>query len=240
MNGLDSAYPPTLAQAQYAKGAGYGWWGFYLPRLPNTDPLNGWTVDQVNVLRQAGIIPVPICVPAPPHPADAAQTATAYVQLARQYGLNPSVSVCYNGSHIAATGPVWLPIPGYQGPVGPLSAIQVGGTTLAGLSVDTSIAAPDFPYATGLVCDLEFNVTYTAGWYQTFQETVAQSAAPTPPKPGVPPVPSNKVPVPVTAIATNQNGTRQDVFMVGEDGKVYQKWWDGVRWNGPVVVTDAI
>jgi hypothetical protein len=30
----------------------------------------------------------------------------------------------------------------------------------------------------GLVCDLEYNVTYTAEWYATFQATVAQLAAP--------------------------------------------------------------
>lgn len=186
--GLDSASAPTLAQARAARAAGYTWWGFYLPRLPNTDPLNGWTVAQMDVLRQAGIIPVPICVPAPPAPADPVQTATEYVQMARQYGLNPTVAICYNGEHISAAGPVWLPIPGPQpATVGPGSAIQWGAGTPFGIDVDLNVSAPDFPAAAGLVCDLEYNVAYTAGWYATFQQTVAAlSPQPDPPTPDPP------------------------------------------------------
>lgn len=173
LDGLDSAYAPTLQQAQEARSQGYVWWGFYLPKLPNTDPLNGWTVAQMDVLKQAGIVPVPICVPAPPHPADPVQLANEYVALAQQYGLNPTIAICYNGEHITASGPVWLPVPGSKPTaVGAGSAIQWGQGTIEGLSVDYNTAAADFPAASGLVCDLEHNAAYTSDWYRTFQQTV--------------------------------------------------------------------
>lgn len=178
LDGLDSAYPPTLQQAQLARQQGYVWWAFYLPKLPNTDPLNGWTPAQVQVLREAGIAPVPICVPAPPAPADAVQTATDYVALCKEYGLNPLVAICYNGEHINVNGSVWLPRWGPKpASVGSGSAIQYGDMDLSGLDVDTNVASMSFPMSNGLVCDLESNVRYTAEWYSIFQATVVQLAA---------------------------------------------------------------
>lgn len=181
--GLDSASSCTLAQAQAAKAAGYSWWGFYLPKEPNTDPLNSWTVDQMNILVQAGIVPIPICIPSPPHPADPVATATEYFNLAKQYGLDPILTTCYNGEGIVVNGSVWLPRPSPTPPtaVGSQSAIQWFTGNFEGLNVDFSVSAPDFPLNT-LVCDLEHNTSYTSAWYQTFQQTVADLAA-------VPPIP---------------------------------------------------
>lgn len=178
--GYDSAYPPTVAQAQAAKqvsGPVRTWWGFYLPGVPNTDPVNTWTPAQMNVLTNAGFIPVPIVVPSPPHPADPIATATSAFNRAKAFGLNPQVVVCYNGEHISAMGPVWLPIPGTKPiTVGPQSAVQYGVASIGGISVDKSVSAEDFPASSALVCDLEHNVQYTAAWYAIFQQTVATLA----------------------------------------------------------------
>lgn len=204
INGLDSAEPPNASQVQQAIVRAAKWWGFYLPKLPNTDPFNDWTVAQMDVLKP-DIVPVPICVPAPPAPADPVATATAYVELARQYGLNPKVAVLYNGEHIAASGPVWLPVWGPVPPttVGPQSAIQWGQETLDGLQVDLSVAAEDFPMATALVCDLEHNASYTPAWYAEFQATVARLGAGTPAPPPPPPPAPTPTPKPIGEITVN-------------------------------------
>lgn len=218
--GLDSAYAPTLAQVQAAKAAGYTWWGFYLPKLPGTDPLNGWTIAQMDVIRQGGLIPVPICVPAPPAPADAVQTATEYVNLARQYGCPANVSVCYNGEHIMCTGPVWIPTATGVMPtaVGPASALQWNTGTFGGLSVDFNASAPDFPAASALVCDLEHNVSYSSAWYTTFQQTVAKLDPPVnPPKPA--PAPESGV-----QFCYHPNGVRKDMVYITADLHVHQAW----------------
>lgn len=173
LHGLDSAYAPTQQQVQEGKSLGNTWWAYYLPRLPNTDPLNGWTILQVDGVRNGGITPTPICVPAPPHPADPVQTATEYVALAKQYGHNPGISILYNGEHISAIGPVWLPIPGAEPTaIGPQSAIQWGSGTVLGLGVDLNSSTTDFPYTNGLIVDLEANASYTSAWYVQFQNTV--------------------------------------------------------------------
>lgn len=189
--GYDSAFPPTPAQAQAAKsmaGPIRTWWGFYLPGVPNTDPTNTWTPQQMAVLVNAGWIPVPIVVPAPPHPASPIDTATTAFRSATIFGLKPQISVCYNGEHIPANGPVWLPIPGAKPTaVGPQSAIQWGATNIQGIDVDVSASAEDFPASTALVCDLEHNAQYDSAWYATFQATVAFLGKNNAPPP-VPPV----------------------------------------------------
>lgn len=232
INGLDSAFPPTNAQAWTAKQVGYHWWGFYLPKLPNTDPLNSWTVAQVDILKQASIAPVPICVPSPPAPADPIQTASEYVALAKQYGLSPRVAICYNGEHISVTGPVWLPVPQPTPPtaVGPGSALQWSTGTFAGLSVDFNVAAPDFPMSAGLVCDLEHNVSYTSQWYQAFQNEVAKLSSP-------PPVPTLPLKLPASAYPlkfvypTTDNSTRWDIWCIGNDGHLYQVFYLNGNWS---------
>lgn len=242
--GLDSAYPPSFAQAQQARIAGYTWWGFYLPKLPNTDPLNSWTPAQVDVLRQAGLQPVPICVPAPPAPADPVQTATEYFNLAKQYGLSPKMAVCYNGEHIQPiTGPVWLPVPQPTAPtaVGPGSALQWGGGNFAGLDVDFSVSAPDWPGDTALVADLEANASYTPAWYTSFQATVANLGRVTPPPP---PPSSTPLPIPYPVgvkpfrswqVVVRPNGV-WDLVVEGSDGFIYQTFYNPANntWNGPI------
>jgi hypothetical protein len=237
--GYDSAYPPTLQQAQAAKAAAGPiptWWGFYLPKEPFTDPVNGWTKDQILVLVSAGWIPVPICIPAPPHPADPVQLATEAFQQALDYGLTPGIAVCYNGEHIAVNGPVWLPIPGAKPTtVGPGSAIQWGQTNLWGIDVDVSASALDFPAKTALVCDLEHNVQYNSTWYITFQNTVAelskgQAVTVTPEKPATP------LPISVKVVSSSLSAGRfpgwLDVLLVGNDGNCYHYWWDTHAWQG--------
>lgn len=228
VSGLDSAYPPTLQQGMQAWNQGYRWWGFYLPKLPNTDPLNGWTNAQVAILRNSGIKPVPICVPAPPAPADPVQTATEYFNLAKQYGLSPKVAVCYNGSHIPVTGPVWLPIPGNPPTaIGPGSAIQYATVNLWGLDVDLNLAADDFPMDTGLVCDLEYNVSYTPEWYATFQNTVANLSGV--PKPVKSPRKGNDM-----FLVYLTDGPHKDLaYLVTENGKVLQVEDDLTSYYGP-------
>lgn len=174
MDGLDSASEPTQAQIDLAKAQGYKWWGFYLPKVDGTDPLHGWSQAPVTALLRSGIVPVPICVPAPPHPADPVKLATASFNQALAYGLSPKVSILYNGSHIKASGPEWIPQPGPKPNVLPSQcAVQYGGTNIGGIECDLNVAANDFPITTGLVCDLEYNVSYDAQWYKTFQQTIS-------------------------------------------------------------------
>jgi hypothetical protein len=186
--GYDSAFPPTLVQARAAKAAAgpiSTWWGFYLPDIPNTDPLNTWTPAQMQVLLAGGWLPVPIVVPTGPNADPISEAIYAYDR-AVSFGLNPEISVCYNGEHIQVSGPVWLPIPGPKPTtVGPGSAIQYGGGNIQGLDVDMSVSAEDFPASTALVCDLEHKEQYTAAWYASFQETIAALAklAPNPSPP---------------------------------------------------------
>ena len=196
---LDAAEPPTPAQAQQAYQQGARGCGFYLAGVPNTDPYRTWTAGEEAVLVRAGLAAVPICVPDPNLGGDPAATADAAFNAAKACGLNPTVSVLYDGPHLVntgrITGPVWLPLPQSSAPtsVGPGSAIQWGQGSIGGWSVDYNVAAPDFPFATALVCDFEHavlgyrTVDQAVAWYQTFQARVAQLAGtkpkPTPPAP---------------------------------------------------------
>lgn len=230
MSGLDSAFAPTLVQAQAARAAGYTWWGFYLPKLPNTDPLNGWTVGQMDILKEAQIIPIPICVPSPPAPADPIATASGYVELAQQYGLTPKVSVCYNGEGISVTGPVWLPRPSINPPisVGTGSAIQWSTGTFAGLSVDFNVNAPDWPANQALVCDLEHNVSYTSEWYATFQNEVTKLTTPSiPPQRGFPlPFPAGSAPFKDISIHRTDTGNIVDIGLIDNEGNAWITFYD--------------
>jgi hypothetical protein len=177
--GLDSAFPPNSATANIAYLAGYRWWGFYIEGVGNTDPLNAWTPGQEEILISRGFKPVPICIPSPPAVANPIQTATQAFESCKNYGLSPKIAICYNGSHIAVSGPVWLPIPEVKPTsVGSQSAIQFGGANINGLSVDLNVAASDFPFNEGIVCDLEHDTSYTSEWYNTFQTTIIQLANP--------------------------------------------------------------
>ena len=236
--GLDSAYPPSLVQAQEAFRLGYKWWGFYIGGVSNTDPLNIWTPGQEAVLRAAGIRPVPIVIPSPPHPADPVIAATQAFNSAKAYGLTPKISVCYNGSHIPVTGPVWLPIPGLAPTaIGAGSAIQYGQTKILGLDVDVSLSTTDFPMDLGLVCDLEFNVSYSSQWYQAFQNTIHNlGATVTPPKPPLPPPPPPikgiTIPAKMSDVSVSCRATGwQDLYIIGEDNKLYHMWWDTKSWH---------
>jgi hypothetical protein len=238
--GYDSAYAPTLPQAQLARSIGAIWWGFYLPRITDTDPLNGWTPGQMDVLEQAGIIPVPIVVPEPPHPADPVATATTAFQQCLAYGLTPSISVCYDGEHISASGPVWLPIPGPRPTaVGPQSAIQYGSANVGGLNVDVNASSLDFPAKQALVCDLEHAASYDSQWYATFQNTVANLAKGHLTRVASAALPSEAYPI-VSASAAWAGTGRLDVVMVGHNGAVYHKWWDGTSWSGPDQLDKAV
>ena len=196
---VDAAEPPTPAQAQTARQQGFVAVGWYPPGVPNTDPYRTWSPGEEQVLSQAGLKAVPIVVPAPNLAGDPAQTATAAFREVQSYGLNPQVAVLYDGPHCVntgkITGPVWLPLPQSSAPtsVGPGSAIQWGQGSIAGWSVDYNVAATDFPFSSGLVCDFEHavlgyrTVDQAVAWYQTFQARVTQLAG-TKPKP-TPPVP---------------------------------------------------
>src|ERR1700686_4338421 len=58
IRGLDSAYPPSLAQAQAAKAAGYGAWLGYFAG-PNI--LNGWTKANFDTVKAAGLATAAYC-----------------------------------------------------------------------------------------------------------------------------------------------------------------------------------
>lgn len=180
--GIDAAYPPTQAQATSAKSLGYTWCGFY----PNgkdgdEDPFNTWAISDLQALRNAGIVPVPIFVPDGNLASDPTDAATEWLATCKGYGLSPSVSILYDGNHLTSSGeivgPVWLPIWGPQpSSVGPQSAIQFGSRNINGWTVDTSISATNYPYPRGIVVDFEASTqggTTGIAWYRTFQSVIA-------------------------------------------------------------------
>ena len=192
---LDAATPPSPAQAQAARRQGFVGVGWYPPGVPNTDPYRTWSKGEEQVLVQAGLKAVPIVVPSPNLAGDPVLTAQAAFHVVQGYGLNPKVSVLYDGPHCVntgrITGPVWLPLPQSSAPtsVGPGSAIQWGQGFVNGWSVDYNVAAPDFPFDVGLVCDFEHaelgyrTLDECVTWYQAFQAEVsrlAQRPAPSP------------------------------------------------------------
>lgn len=193
---VDAAYTPTLPEAQQAYSEGFRACGFYLPGIPNSDPLNVWTPAQVQVLRQAGLLPVPIVVPDPHLSGDPVTTANAAFQQAKNFALNPQASILYDGPHLVntgrITGPVWLPLPGNPpSTIGAGSAVQWGQGSISGWSVDDNEAAPDFPFDRGIVCDFEHAIlNYCTAdqaitWYQRFQARIAQLAGSQPQPPTI-------------------------------------------------------
>lgn len=250
----DAAYAPSLAQAQAAYAQGYRACGFYLgPTDADEDPLNTWSAAQVQTLRQASLLPVPIIVPTPSlasDPVDAANEAMTNAQLC---GLSPKVSILYDGNHLTTTGqitgPVWLPIPGpMPTAVGSQSAIQWNTVSINGWSVDLSVAAPDFPFDKGIVVDFEYN-TAAGGvginWYHAFQSRIAQlgTFTPPPPPPGVHhmrnALPASALPVKEITQGNSRPG-QWDVILLGADGHAYHLWYDaGAGWLGPEDLTKA-
>lgn len=63
LRGVDSAYPPTLAQARAAVAAGVRFWGLY---VGGSWALNVWTPAEAAILRSAGVeYLLPVWVPSP-------------------------------------------------------------------------------------------------------------------------------------------------------------------------------
>lgn len=171
---LDAMLEPTIDQAMQAKKLGYYAVGFYIGGT-GVDPAHIWSSEGINVLRNVGLVPVPIYVPAPTLPTAPDDAAKEAYNLAKSVGCNPLVSVLYNGNHEQpVVGPVWLPIPGPKPTtIGSQSAIQWGQTSINGWKVDISSAANDFPYQCALAVDFEYNTNYDPQWYAAFQQTIS-------------------------------------------------------------------
>lgn len=228
-NGVDSASVPNSAEVALAVSQGHSWWGFYIKGVGNTDPLHAWEPGEEAVFNGHAIQPVPIVVP-DPSGSDPILTAQQAFAACAMYGLRPNVSVCYNGEHITVTGPVWLPIPGYSGSVGPQSAIQYGIGSMGTVQVDLNISADDWPGSKGIVCDLEHGDVYDSAWYAAFQNTIASLGR------VVPTVPAKPMPATVKALSSSSCNRGiagwLDVFITGSDGNIYHYWWDTHQWNG--------
>lgn len=231
--GLDSASPPTPADVALAVQQEYSWWAFYIKDVGNTDPLHAWEPGEEAVFNGHNIEPVPIVIP-DPSGSDPVLTARQAFAACAMYGLRPSMSVCYNGEHISVTGPVWLPIPGYTGPVGAQSAIQNGIGNMGSVQVDVSISADDWPGSKAIVCDLEHGDVYDSAWYAAFQSTINTLGR------VVPVVPAKPMPTGVKAVSSSSCNRGMpgwlDVFVTGSDGNVYHWWWDTHQWNGYDVI----
>lgn len=171
---LDAMLEPTKEQINEAKKLGYYAVGFYIGGH-GVDPAHVWSQDGIDIVRNAGLIPIPIYVPSPNLPTDPVIAAEEAYNLAKSAGCAPLVSVLYNGNHQQpTTGPVWLPIPGPKpNAIGPFSAIQWGQTQIKGWTVDISSAAHNFPYNSALVVDFEYNTNYNPSWYSSFQNTIS-------------------------------------------------------------------
>lgn len=218
---------------------GYRAVGCYIPNVSSTDPLNTWTAAEVAVIRQANMTPVPIIVPSPQLTGNPVQMANEALLVCKTFGIPRSEAVLYSGNHLqtlgGVTGSLWLPIPG-QAPttVGAASAIQYTQENIDGWSVDVSLAADDFPFATGLVVDFEYN---TAGgvqgltWYGSFQKQVA-AMAPTPaPSPSPAPTPTQGSDVPSPCVFTTNFDKNEQVFYVDGNGQLCHQYWTAP--NGP-------
>ena len=247
MKGLDSAYAPSTADVILAKSQGYTWWGYYINGIDgDEDPLNTWTPAQVAVVRQGGLVPMGIWVPSPNLASDPVDAANESFAAAARAGQRVMISVLYDGPHLVntgqITGPVWLPIPGYSGAVGPLSAIQNGSGMMGGTSVDTSVSAPDFPAATGLVVDFEHAVLdntsqqHAIDWYHAFQTQVSILAQGV--KPNVNLLPASAKPIQSVQLVwagsdTSDPKNELDVVYLGADGVAYHYWLHpGSPWQG--------
>lgn len=177
--GLDSAYPPSAAQVAEAVTGGVGWWGLY---VFGSAALNIWPVGSEQTIKQAGIAPLPICVPRQDFSEDPTAVATATLQACKARGIvsggvvldveygadynayrdfvsiwRPAIQqagygpVIYNGPHWNILPPTWEPRDVQVPPPG--CAVQNGQTTIGGLSVDTNLAADDFPLGSWQVPD---------------------------------------------------------------------------------------
>lgn len=249
--GLDSAYPPSPVEVSVAKHQGYSWWGYYINGIDgDEDPLNTWTPGQVAVVRDGGIAPMGIWVPSPNLASDPVDAANESFKAAGLAGQKITTAILYDGPHLINTGqivgPVWLPIPGYSGAVGPLSAIQNGSGHIGQTSVDTNISAPDFPAATGLVVDLEHAVLdntslqHAVDWYHAFQHQISVLTQ----SQGVKPPPMNLLPAsakPIKSVEARWAGpdttdpkNELDVWYLGADGLSYHYWLHpGSAFEGP-------
>jgi hypothetical protein len=89
MKGCDSAYEPSLAQAQAAKLEGITWWAFY---ISGPGALHNWSAVGTVALQEAGLIPLPIYLPAMAGGKIASRTpaadAQAFVSAYRSRGVD--------------------------------------------------------------------------------------------------------------------------------------------------------
>lgn len=83
-NGYDSAYPPNLTQATSAKKAGVAWWGGY---LHGPGALHAWESADWQILKKAGIRPLPIWVPHLDLTGNAARDALLAVEECKRLGI---------------------------------------------------------------------------------------------------------------------------------------------------------
>lgn len=226
---VDAAYAPTVAEIAAAVADGYKAVGFYLPNIPNSDPMNVWTVAQVQACQAGGLMVVPIVVPDPTLDGDPTTLASAAYSEAVLFGLSPTMSCLYTGNHLETsgqiTGPIWVPAPGpAPTTIGVGSAVQWGTGTIAGWSVDLDLAAGDFGFSDLIVVDFEYDTTPDVGWYQTFQTQIAVLAAPKPT-----PSPAGKEPammiitVAASGIAALSNGVARKHITSPADLAAYQK-----------------
>ncbi len=61
VRGCDSAFEPTPAQAQSALADGLRWWAFY---IAGPGALHNWSAPGIETLEEAGLLPLPVYVPA--------------------------------------------------------------------------------------------------------------------------------------------------------------------------------
>lgn len=238
---VDAAFPPTPAQARQTLALGYMACGFYI-HVPGSIELNAWTLPQKQVLDEAGLLAVPIIVPPYDLSVDPVETAQAAYVTAIAYGLHPTCTVLYSGNHIEQTGGVtgglWLPIPGNPPlAVGALSAIQWGGTTIAGWDVDVNTAAADFPFHNCIAVDYEHATAPDGGWYKQFQTEITILGGIT----DMTALPESAIPVKAFQFSRSADRNLTDVMMLGNDGHVYHRYFDQnvtpMAWSAPEDLT---
>lgn len=169
VSGVDSAYAPSLAQAQAIRAQGHVFHGCY---LSGSGAYNIWSPAQVAVLRAAGLSPLPICVPVQSGSENPTSVATAMVAACRAAGIL-SGGVVLDREHGSTFTQAWVdqwaavvesygyvPVD-YCGPHNPMlahwwnpafgtppagCAYQTGSGSIAGLSVDLDVADISFPF----------------------------------------------------------------------------------------------
>lgn len=89
VNGCDSATEPTLAQAKAAKAQGISFWGFY---ISGPGAYHNWSTAGTTALKDAGVSPLPIYVPAMSNGRISSTTpaadAQAFVKAYQARGIN--------------------------------------------------------------------------------------------------------------------------------------------------------